>query len=135
MARQEEQRRSAVLVRAAALLSDSGIPAPDLVALARSCVQDVPQSWQAHELLGAAFLRDGKPAEAIRELDDSVRLQGEGGSLWARLFLALAHQRLGHRREAEQWQTKAEKAGPWEEQVMQFNLLGEVEAARKAAKH
>jgi hypothetical protein len=82
-----------------------------------------------------ALYRDGKPVDAIKELDDAVRLQGNGGSLWAKLFLALAHQRLGHREEVDQWQKKADKAGPWEEQVMQFHLLGELVAARKAAEH
>jgi dipeptidyl aminopeptidase/acylaminoacyl peptidase len=131
VARREELRLAAVLVRAAALLPDNGIPRAELVSLARSCTLDDPQSWQSLELLGAALVRDGKPAVAVKVLDESVRLHGNGGSLWARLFLALAYQRLGHRDDAEVWHKKADKAGPWEEQVMQFQLLGELEAARK----
>jgi hypothetical protein len=102
--------------------------------MARSCLQDAPQSWQAHELLGAALLRDGKPVEAVQELDHAVHLHDNGGSLWAKLFLALAHQRLGHAQETDEWQKKADKAGPWEEQVMQFQLLGELERAKRRAR-
>jgi hypothetical protein len=35
---------------------------------------------------------------------------------------------------AEQWQAKAAHAGPWEEQVMQFHLLGELAAAQRTAR-
>jgi WD40 repeat protein len=130
--RREELRLAGVLVRAAALLPSSDIPSGELVTLARSCVADCPQSWQARELLGAALYRDGKDADAIASLTEAVHQHSNGGSLWAKLFLALAHKRLGHAQEADDWQKKADKAGPWEEQVMQFQLLGEFEAARKA---
>jgi WD40 repeat protein len=134
LARLDEQRRAAVLVRAAALLSDSGIASADLVTLAHYCVKDDPQSFQCRELFGAALYRDDKAADAVRELQEAVRLQGQGGSLWAKLFLALAHQHLGHAQEAEQWRQKADRAGPWEEQVLQFHLLGELDAARRPGK-
>jgi hypothetical protein len=130
-----EQRRVAAQLVRAATLADTGVPTVELVALARSATAAEPQDWQARELLGAALYRDGKAADAIRELDEAVQRHGKDGSLWSRLFLALAHQRVGHRQEAEQWRQKADKAGPcWEEQVMQFHLLGELAAAQKAAK-
>jgi tetratricopeptide (TPR) repeat protein len=132
-ARQEERRRAAALVRAAALLPDSGINIAELLTLARACVAGDPQSGPCRELLGAALYRDGKPAEAIQELDEAAKLHGDGGSLWTRLFLALAHQRLGHTQEAADWHKKADKAGPWEEQVMQFHLLGELEQTPRDA--
>jgi WD40 repeat protein len=127
----EQVGRAAELVRAAALMSDSGIASHDLVALARTCVAGSPQGWQGRELLDAALLRDGKATEAVKELDEAARAHGEGSSLWTRLFLALAHQRLGHVQEADDWQKKADKAGPWEEQVMQLHLLGELERAKR----
>jgi hypothetical protein len=130
VARREQQRRAAVLVRAAALLADSGIPSANLVGLARSGVADEPQSWRAHELLGAALLRDGKADAALRELDEAARLHGQNGSLWVRLFLALAHQRLGHTEAADHWRKKADRADSWDEQVLQLHLLGELERAR-----
>jgi WD40 repeat protein len=133
-AQSEELRRAAVLVRAAVLLPDSGIPGNDLVSLARSCVANDPQSHACRELLGAALYRDGKATDAVAALNEAVRLHGKDGSLGARLFLALAHLRLGHREEADEWRKKADKAGPWEEQVMRFQLLGELEDARRNPK-
>jgi WD40 repeat protein len=130
MAHREELRRAGVLVRAAALLPDSGILGADQVALARSCVEDDPQSWQCRELYGAALYRDGKADDAVRELEQAVRVHGGDGSLWARLFLALAHQRLGDADKAAAWRKKADKTGPWEDQVMQFQLLGDLERAK-----
>jgi WD40 repeat protein len=134
LARQEQRRRACVLVRAASLLPDSGIASANLVGLARSCVEDEPQSWQSRELLGAALLRGGKAADALRELDEAARLHGKDGSLWTKLFLALAHECLGHGQEAEEWQKKVGKAGPWEEQVMQIHLLGELHVMKRKAK-
>jgi hypothetical protein len=134
VARQEERRRAAVLVRAAALLPDSGLPSAHLLKLARSCVEDHPQSGPCRELIGAALYRDGKPGEAIQELDEAVKLHGKGGSLWSRLFLTLAHQQLCHTDEAAAWEKKADKADSWEEQVMQAHLLRELALARRPAK-
>jgi hypothetical protein len=125
---------SAAKVRRHSHPADSGIAGAELVALARSRALDDRQSWQSHELLGAALLRDGKPTDAVHELDEAARLHGKGGSLWMRLFLALAHQSLGHAQEADDWRKKADNAGPWEEQVMQFRLLGELERAKRPLK-
>jgi WD40 repeat protein/tRNA A-37 threonylcarbamoyl transferase component Bud32 len=125
---EREKRRLAAQLVGAAVLPDAGVPRAELVTVARCCVEAEPHSWQARELLGAALYRDDKAAEAIGELDEAMRLHGKDGSLWARLFLALAHQQLGHRPQAEVWRQKADKAGPWEEQVMQFHLLGEWKA-------
>jgi WD40 repeat protein/serine/threonine protein kinase len=133
LARWEERRGAAQLVRAAALWPDSRIDAAELVALARSCVQSDPQSWQYHELLGAAFYRDGKPGAAVGELDEAVRRRGADGSLWSRLFLALAHRRLGHAEQAAQWRKKAGQADTWEEAVVQ-QLLGELDGTMRPAR-
>jgi WD40 repeat protein/tRNA A-37 threonylcarbamoyl transferase component Bud32 len=128
----EQRRLAAQLVRAAAVQPESGVPAAGLVSLARSCVAAEPQSWQARELLGAALYRDGK-ADAVRELGEAVRLHGKGGSLWTRLFLALAHQRLGHAEEARKWLPQAKDASAWEDKVMQMQLLRELAAMKPPA--
>jgi hypothetical protein len=130
----QQRRLAALLVRTAALLPGSGVPSEELLALARSGADADPLDWHACELFGAALHRDGKSAEAVTILDQAVRLHGNGGSLWAKLFLALAHQRLGQTDEAEKWRQKADKADGWEEQVMQFQLLGELDAAKRPAK-
>jgi WD40 repeat protein/serine/threonine protein kinase len=125
LARREERRRAAQLVRAAALWPNSGIDAAELVALAGCCAETDLQSWQYHELLGAALYRDGKLDAAIGELDEAVRRHGAGGSLWSRLFLALAHRRLGHTEQALEWRNRSDRADAWEEAVVQRQLLGE----------
>jgi WD40 repeat protein len=134
LARREQWRRAAELVRAAVLWPDSHIDVAELVALARSCVEADAQSWQYRELLGAALYRDGQAAEALRELQEAVRRHGQGGSLWARLFLALAHQRLGQAGQAREWRAQAGRADTWEEAVVRRQLLGELGPAPQPAK-
>jgi tetratricopeptide (TPR) repeat protein len=56
--------------------------------------------------LGAALYRAGRFEEAIRRLDQSIQIRGDGGDPRAFAFLALAHHRLGHRDEAERWLDK-----------------------------
>jgi hypothetical protein len=129
--RQEALRQGTLLVRAAALIPDHDLAPANLVALARQRVAYDPKGWQAHELLGAALYRDEKPADAVAELMEAVRLHGKGGSLWAHLFLALAHQRLGAEDESRRWQQKAPQAESWEEQVLEAQLLGELHRGRK----
>jgi hypothetical protein len=130
----EKHRLAALLVRTAALLADSGAPSAELLALARSAADSDPLDWQARELLGAALYRDGKAGDAVTVLDQAVRLHGNGGSLWAKLFLALAHQRLGHANEVEDIRSKLPKADGWEESVVQVQLLHELEAKRLAGR-
>jgi uncharacterized protein with WD repeat len=123
----ERQRLAAQLVRAAAVVPEGGIPAAELVALARCCTAAEPHRWQARELLGAALYRDGQAEAAVRELTEAVRGHGRGGSLWAKLFLALAHRRLGHPEQAQQYRRLALVAPGWEEGVLQAQLLHELD--------
>jgi WD40 repeat protein len=125
--RQEEARRAAVIAQAACLLPDA-LEAAELVLLARRASEAQPHSWQRREVLGAALYRAGKVEEAVRELDEAVRLHGVG-SLWAQLFLALAHQRLGHVDQAKQWREKAQRGAvaDWEEFVVQQQLCRELQ--------
>jgi tetratricopeptide (TPR) repeat protein len=137
--RQEAERRAAVLARAATLLPDSGLETAGLLVLAREATQADPQGWQAREVLGAALYRAGKPSEAVRELDESVRLYGYGwgSSLWPKLFLALTHQRLGHAEKVQQLRPQAPylvSAGwgeVWEKVLIRQQLLGELDAAQR----
>jgi hypothetical protein len=81
---QEELRRAALLVHAAAVLPDSGIDASELVKLVQQCVE----------------------------------------------ALALAHQRLGHSADAQEWQDRGALAESWEDQVLQARLLLELNTLR-----
>jgi WD40 repeat protein len=120
------------IVRAAALAPDGPIAGPDLVALARRCVQADAPSWEGHELLGAALYRAGNPSAAVAELDQAVNLHGAGGSAWARLFLALAHRRLGNVAQAQQYQKDVPTSG-WEDQFLRRHLLAELSAMDRPA--
>jgi WD40 repeat protein len=126
----ERRRVAAQLVRAAAVVPEGGVPAAELLALARSLVEAEPQSWQAHELLGAALYRNGQTAAAVGELEGAVRLLGKDGSLWSRLFLVLAHRRLGHADTAQRYRRQALAASGWEDSILQAHLLNELDDPR-----
>jgi WD40 repeat protein len=126
----ERRRLAAQLVRATAVLPEGGVAGKELVALARSCAEAEPDSWQARELLGAALYRDAQAAQAVGELEQAARLRGGDGSLWAKLFLALAHRRLGHADKAQEYRRQALAASGWEEGVLQAQLLNELDDLR-----
>jgi tetratricopeptide (TPR) repeat protein len=86
----------------------------------------VPAAYQ--NTLGAALYRAGRFEEAIRRLEEGIKLQN-GPSLpqdW--VFLAMAHHRLGHRDQAHRYleslrsrQTGAERDQSWT--VLEIRLL------------
>jgi serine/threonine protein kinase/WD40 repeat protein len=53
--------------------------------------------------LGAVLYRAGRFEEAVRQLGRAVEVQGAGGTAHDALFLAMAHQKLGHADEARRW--------------------------------
>jgi hypothetical protein len=52
--------------------------------------------------LGAVLYRAGRFEEAVHQLGRAVEVEGGGTALDA-LFLAMAHQKLGHSEEARRW--------------------------------
>jgi hypothetical protein len=65
-----------------------------LLRLARTAVERDPSRTDYREALGAALYRASRFDEAVRELSVAVEKQGQGGSVEAQLFLAMAHYRL-----------------------------------------
>ncbi|MHC4550758.1 MAG: protein kinase domain-containing protein [Planctomycetota bacterium] len=66
-----------------------------------------PKHATAHRLLGIARYRTGDLDKAVEALETAVSLQaGEDAHAW--LFLAMAHARLGHEKEARNWHERAE---------------------------
>jgi hypothetical protein len=118
---------AAQLVRAAAVLPECGLPKAELLVLAHSLVEAEPHSAAAHELLGAALYRNDQVAAAIGPLNKAVRLHGQGGSLWAKLFLALAQRRLGHAEVAQKYKRQCLGTTGWEESVLLAQLLNELD--------
>ncbi len=132
----------------AALLDGSGgtIHARDAEQIARACVlgpegtadPDVPVRLAEKagflNTLGDALYRAGRFDEAIRRLDEAIRIRGGEGQPQDWAFLAMAHHRLGHRDEARQWldrlreyQPSADPAQFWDELEILL-LRGEAEA-------
>lgn len=107
-----------------------------LVRLAEVGLKGAPETGKANYLntLGAALFRAGRFDDAIRRLDEAVRLRVgvSEPSDWA--FLAMAHHRLGHRDEARRWldrlrnhQPSADPNGFWNELEIRL-LRSEAEA-------
>jgi WD40 repeat protein/serine/threonine protein kinase/tetratricopeptide (TPR) repeat protein len=57
----------------------------------------------ASSALGAALYRAGRSEDAIRRLEEAIRVRGSAGAPRDWPFLAMAHHRLGHRDEARRW--------------------------------
>jgi WD40 repeat protein/tetratricopeptide (TPR) repeat protein len=74
--------------------------------VAERLVQEDPAAGRL-TILGALLYRAGQYDEALRRLTQAVAKGGQGGSVWDRLFLAMAHQRLGHAEEAQKWLKQA----------------------------
>jgi WD40 repeat protein len=98
--------------------------------------------------LGAAQYRAGQYEAAARQLSAAVDTHPGGGTVHAWLFLAMAHQRLGHAAEARRWLNRAAEAmdrgarpeGParvaaptprWTERLENRLLRGETETLLK----
>jgi tetratricopeptide (TPR) repeat protein len=61
--------------------------------------------------LGAALYRNGRFADAIGALNRAIAAAGGTGTWADWVFLAMAHQRLGHAKEAREWLKKARDWG------------------------
>jgi tetratricopeptide (TPR) repeat protein len=121
------------LVLAPGMVTDKAGP----VRLAEIAVKGfaAEQKSQGLNTLGAALYRASRFEEAIRRLEEGIRLQN-GTSLpqdWT--FLAMAHHRLGHRDESRRWldqlrgyQPSADPGQFWNELEIRL-LRSEAEAA------
>jgi serine/threonine protein kinase len=65
-----------------------------------SAVKQRPENSELRKTLGAVLIRAGLPREAIAALEESIRVNGHGGNAFDWLFLAMAHHRLGHSKQA-----------------------------------
>jgi WD40 repeat protein len=65
-----------------------------------SAVKQRPENPELRKTLGAVLIRAGLPREAIAVLEESIRVNGHGGNAFDWLFLAMAHHRLGHSKQA-----------------------------------
>jgi tetratricopeptide (TPR) repeat protein len=126
--RRDAASRADAIAWTATLAPDSGIEPGLLIVLAAREVESAPDSAAYRETYGAALYRGGQYAEAARELEQAVKLNGQGGSNWQKLFLAMAYHRLGKPPDkAGEWFGKAEidkKAG-WQQRLIYERLRQE----------
>jgi predicted Zn-dependent protease len=78
----------------------------EAVKLAREAVAKAPDNAGCPNTLGIALYRAGEWAEAIKALDESLRRR-KGGDSFDWFFLAMAHERLGHKEESRRWYGRA----------------------------
>jgi WD40 repeat protein/tetratricopeptide (TPR) repeat protein len=102
-----------------------------LVQLEQKAVSSDPENWFDRATLGAALYRAGDFDAAVRELNLAVEKGPRGGSVEAKLFLAMAHHRLEHPKAAKDWYVRAmeqvrqvSQPPPWPLRVC-WQLLGE----------
>jgi Flp pilus assembly protein TadD len=77
------------------------------VGLAEKAAERAPKEYALRNTLGAILVRAEKPEAAVLQLEEAVKLHGQGGTPADCLFLVLAHHRLGHAEAAKQWLNKA----------------------------
>jgi serine/threonine-protein kinase len=83
--------------------------------------------------LGVAQYRAGQYQDAIRTLQEGIRIRTDDGEPLDWLYLALANHKAGHAQEARDWLTKATKAGaisavPWQQRMELQLIRAEAEA-------
>ena len=89
---------------------DAVAPREEVVRLAKQAVESAKDKVQEHlylQTLGAATYRAGRFQEAIEHLNKGIKAHGKEGDAFDWLFLAMAHQRLGHSDEARKWLDRA----------------------------
>jgi WD40 repeat protein/tRNA A-37 threonylcarbamoyl transferase component Bud32 len=73
------------------------------VRLAERAVASAPKRARYLNHLGALLYRAGRYEEAVRRLDEARAARGGEGIVFDWVWLAMAHQRLGHGAEARRW--------------------------------
>lgn len=76
------------------------------LSLAQKAAASDPTSWLFRNTLGTVLFRCGRFEEALEELNASGRLRKASASVEDSFILAMVHERLGHRGEADQWFSK-----------------------------
>ncbi len=90
--------------------------------------------------LGALLYRAGRFEDAVKRLEQAIARRDKVGTVHDILFLAMAHQRLGHGDEARKWLEKSGRAveqakdGSWDQRLEVRLLRREAEALIRPAR-
>ncbi|WZP00283.1 protein kinase [Isosphaeraceae bacterium EP7] len=82
-----------------------------VIEMAKSAAASLPATNRLNTL-GAILYRAGRYRESIGQLERSIVSHGAGGTPYDFLFLAMAHQKLGHVEEARDWLRRAKEPAP-----------------------
>jgi WD40 repeat protein/Tfp pilus assembly protein PilF/tRNA A-37 threonylcarbamoyl transferase component Bud32 len=115
------------LVWVCTLGPDAADKPEQLVELADKAAKAAPKSYAIANTLGAALYRAGKFEEAVKQLEEAIKLQRQGGSPGDWLFLAMAHYRLGDPKAAKKW---LDQSAAWLERVSPEKLKADALAQR-----
>jgi Flp pilus assembly protein TadD len=85
-----------------------------VVELARKAAKAAPRDYAIANTLGAVLYRAGQNEDAVKQLDEAIKLHRQGGTPGDWLFLAMAHHRLGNDQAAKKW---LDQAAAWLERV------------------
>ncbi len=109
--KQDDTARTAYLTAWACVLSEeSGVKGGQMIELAERAVSSQPRDTDYLRTLGAALFRAGELDEAVRRLNEVLKLRGRRPSRREWLWLALVHARMGRTKEARSWLVKATSA-------------------------
>jgi eukaryotic-like serine/threonine-protein kinase len=118
---------------------ECGVELGRVVKLAEKLAAQNAKNRSDQTTLGAALYRAGRFQDAVRQLDKAAALPADPSQAveYTWFFLAMAHQRLDHSREARQWLDRARKPPepkrkdadlPWNRRLTVQLLSGEAEA-------
>ena len=139
--RGSDRHAAQLAVQVFVLTPDSAIDARQALEWAKQILDAGPQNGLRPGLLGCALYRAGRYEEAAQTLKEAFDAYGEyhaktGMHAYGHLFLAMAHHRLGHAKEARDWLNRAVQiidsrqgaAAYWPNSVLLERLRQEAEA-------
>src|SRR5262249_47349957 len=94
-------------------------------------VRETPGVFQPQRTLGAVLYRQERYADAVTALTKATDLNPKGVSAW--LLLALCHQKLGNKAEAQTWFDKAAAQLKSSPSLVPWQIAAALEILRRQA--
>jgi predicted Zn-dependent protease len=103
------------------VVAPPGVEVERCVKAAEKAAAAQPKDAAIVSTLGAVLYRAERFADAVRRLDEAVKLRDGQATAWESLVLAMAHHRLDHAEEARTWR---ERGQTWLSEADQGRLTG-----------